>query len=601
MNTGAPTPLNEAARLCRINDLGLLDGTPDEMLDQIVVMAAEYFSVPIALVSIVAENRQWFSASSGISARETSRDMSFCAYAILSDGLFQIPDARLDERFRDNPLVTGKPFIRFYAAAPLVTADGLGLGSLCIIDDQPRARLSERDATMLEHFAKLVMQRLTCLRKTSYLDHQTGLFNRTRLEQDLPQRVALQDQALVVIDVIAPQMLNDIVRALGYSFAQSLMGLVNQALHEQLPPGVELYKIGPTRFGFFCALQQATDPAVFMAVLQRFRQPLLCRNIPLHLQVGIGAIGLQDNRDSGKDWLRLVVSAADQARHHRLGWHWYEPQMDLKHQRAFLLLASLADAVHAPDQLSLVYQPRVDLVNGRPSSVEALLRWQHPVLGPVSPAEFIPLAEKTALIRTLSLWVLRNVVAQALQWRQQGLDLRVAINVSAQDLGSPAFTDELLNLLTQSGLDPRSFEVEFTESALSDNPDIVRSQLHRLRRAGLEVAIDDFGTGYSNWTYLRQLPATSVKIDKSLIDDMLVDDNGRRLVEAIVNLSCRMGYRVVAEGVETPEVHAALRAMGCHEVQGFLIARPMAPQALEEWLGQPAVRLLGLCPQTGRP
>jgi EAL domain-containing protein (putative c-di-GMP-specific phosphodiesterase class I) len=217
-------------------------------------------------------------------------------------------------------------------------------------------------------------------------------------------------------------------------------------------------------------------------------------------------------------------------------------------------------------------------------TVEALLRWQHPVLGPISPAEFIPLAEKTALIRSLSLWVLRKAVAQAVIWQAQGYAFKVAMNVSAIDLANSSFSDALFEQLSVSGLDPSGFELEFTESALCDNLEVTRLQLERLRGLNIDIAIDDFGTGYSNWTYLRQLPATTVKLDKSLVENIDSNDKDRGLVEAIVDLAKRLGYRVVAEGAETEGVYEILCELGCHEVQGFLVARPMTVSALEHWM-----------------
>lgn len=585
MAGGALIPINEAQRLNRLAELCVLDPEPDPVLDQLVRTVALHFQVPIALVSIIDEHRQWFRAGTGVCVRETPRDVSFCAHAILDDGLMQVCDARLDERFRDNPLVTGAPYIRFYAGAPLVTEDGLGLGSLCIIADQPRPALDERDAQMLQHFAKLVMLRLAALRQASYLDGPTGLFNRLRLEQDISQVLPAGDHCLAVIDMLSPGFLNDIVKALGYSFSQELVSVMHGALKAHLPPQATLYKISPTRFGFLLPPEVPQTPEmIFQRLISAFDAPLVCRSIPIQPQAGVGAIRLQMDDEVEKDWLRLVVSAADEARATGTGWRWYEPHLDLAQQRAFLLLGSLAEAVRTDHQLQLVYQPRIEVATGRIVTVEALLRWHHPVLGPVSPSEFIPLAEKTALIRPLSLWVMRQAVQQAGRWQRQGQRFKVAINVSAPDLGSSTFTDQLIDLLAHQQVDPKGFEIEFTESALSDNPMMVRSQLERLRALGMDVAIDDFGSGYSNWTYLRQLPATTVKLDRSLVQNAVHEIKDHRLVEAIVDLARRVGYRVVAEGVETDEVYEAMCELGCQEVQGFLLARPMTTAVLERWL-----------------
>ncbi|MGA3681832.1 putative bifunctional diguanylate cyclase/phosphodiesterase [Pseudomonas graminis] len=585
MATSAPLPKNERSRLSRITHMGLIDATADDVLDHIVSMVTHYFQVPIALVSIVSEHRQWFRARAGLEERETPRDIAFCAYTILSHEAFQVPDAMLDARFSDNPLVTGEPHIRFYAGVPLVTADGLALGTLCIIDSTPRPQLDPRDQAMLEMYGQLVMKRLNNLRSASFVDQPTGLFNRLRLEEDLEALHDRRKYALVALDMVAPAFLDSIVKALGYSFAQELVRCMIDNCRSQLPADTALYKVSPTRIALITRHARPEQAErVFRQLLEHFRQPLICRNIPIQMDVGIGVLPLGLDRCDERDWIRLVVSAADEARGKSTGWRWYEPHLDFAQQRAFLLLAALAEAVRSPDQLSLVYQPRLEVATGRIVTVEALLRWQHPMLGPISPMEFIPLAEKTALIRSLSLWVLKKAVAQAAIWQAQGYAFKVAMNVSAIDLANSSFSDALFEHLSVSGLDPSGFELEFTESALCDNPEVTRLQLERLRGLNIDIAIDDFGTGYSNWTYLRQLPATTVKLDKSLVENIDSNDKDRGLVEAIVDLAKRLGYRVVAEGAETEGVYEILCELGCHEVQGFLVARPMTVTALEHWM-----------------
>jgi GGDEF domain-containing protein len=278
--------------------------------------------------------------------------------------------------------VTGEPHIRFYAGVPLVTADGLALGTLCIIDTQPRRPLARRDLDMLEMYAALVMKRLNNLRNASYVDQPTGLFNRLRLEEDLEALADRRKHALVALDMVAPAFLDSIVKALGYSFAQELVRCMIDNCRSQLPADTALYKVSPTRIALITRNARPEEAEqLFQRLLEHFRQPLICRNIPIQMDVGIGVLPLGLDRCGERDWIRLVVSAADEARGKSTGWRWYEPHLDFAQQRAFLLLASLAEAVRSPDQLSLVYQPRLEVATGRIVTVEALLRWQHPVLG----------------------------------------------------------------------------------------------------------------------------------------------------------------------------------------------------------------------------
>ncbi|MEH6564344.1 MAG: GGDEF and EAL domain-containing protein [Halopseudomonas sp.] len=585
---GPPAPVNEPQRLSRIQELCLLESTPDPVFERVVELAARTFKVPIALISILDENRQYFRASFGLPVRETPRRDSFCAYAILADEPFQIPDATSDPRFANNPLVTGDPNIRFYAGVPLTTADGLGLGSVCIIDTKPRPVLDEHELALLRHIAELVMQRILDLRQVAFVDQSTGLFNRVMLEQKIRSIVSTGKGCTVAaVDVIAPHFLNDIVKALGYSFSNELILAMKNRLQALLPRGCSLYKISPTRFAFLLNEDQAEDgPSLYQRILDDLAMPVNSKGIPIQTQAGIGVLPIKHDQAEDEDWLRLVISSADDARDRQLGWQWYDKCLDGAQQRAFTVLSSLAEALQADDQFYLVFQPRINLASGRCESVEALLRWRHPALGHVGPDEFIPLAEKTALIGAITMKVLHAAVAQAAAWQAQGITLKVGINISAIDLESSAFADELASLIEQKRIKADNIELEFTETALINKPQVVREQLSRISALEVDIAIDDFGSGYSNWAYLRDLPATTVKIDRSFMSKLHSDEKNRRLVKAIIELASRLNYLVVAEGIEDAPTLELLQGWGCHEGQGYHIARPMLPEMLASWLSR---------------
>ncbi|HEJ5563082.1 TPA: sensor domain-containing phosphodiesterase [Pseudomonas aeruginosa] len=581
-----PYPEDEHSRQAYVDQLGLLEEGADEVFEEILAAVTSYFQTPIALISILDHQRQWFRASIGLDIRQTPRRDSFCAYAILGKGVFEVADATLDPRFRDNPYVQGEPRIRFYAGAPLATAEGLNLGSLCVIDREPRGPLAERDVAMLEHFARLVMARIHTLRSTNYIDEPTGLYNRLRLQEDVSLRLQ-RDGALTVIaaDLLPLALLNTIIRTLGYPFSNDLMLEARDRIRAELPD-FTLYKISPTRFGLLLPRQQQEETeSVCLRLLRAFESPVVCRGIPIKANVGLGVLPLADDPlDGDQDWLRLVVSAADDARDRGVGWARYNPPLDQAQQRAFTLLTSLSQAIGTEEGFHLVYQPKIDLPTGRCTGVEALLRWRHPQLGFVSPAEFVPLAEKTALMRPLSDWVLRHTMAQLAQWNARNIPLRLAINVSASDMEDSSFLEEAVRLAKTYDIDLSALELEFTESVLIRDASAVGSVLLRARELGMGIAVDDFGTGDSNWTYLRDLPITAIKLDQSFTRDLAGSPKAQSVTQAVIGLASQLGYRVVAEGIETHDTFHLLQAWGCHEGQGYLIAQPMLPEQLEDWL-----------------
>lgn len=584
MDVNAHFPEYEAERLKRVEALCPQNEQDDEVFEKMISMTSEYFSAPIALISIVDKHRQWFRARIGIEEDTTPRDVSFCAHSLRDRKPLEVLDALDDERFKDNPMVTGPPFIRYYASAPLLTSDGFSLGSLCIIDTSVREPMSERDAGMLVYFAQLVVMRITGLRSRNFIDQPTGLFNRLRLEEDIRMASSSGIQHdLFAVDVISPKFLNDVVKALGYSFSQKLMLDVKTRLQSLLPKDYLLYKISPTRFGFLLKTGEPVE-RLCLDILSNFGEPVDCQGIPIPMQPGIGVLKIADAEE--RDWLRLVVGAADDARVRNLGWAMYQPELDAAQQRAFVLLSSLPDAVRSGNQLSLVFQPKVRLPSLACESVEALIRWNHPTLGPISPAEFIPLAEKTALMHSITFWVLRAVVSQAKVWRSKGIELRISMNVTVSDLENSKFLNKITEYINEGALLPKNLELEFTESMHMSDPKAVITQLERARGLGIDISVDDFGTGYSNWTYLRQLPVSTVKLDQSLISNLDTNEKDKRLVETLIELARGLGYRVVAEGVETKSILDLITLWGCSEAQGYLFTPPLKAKPLEEWLEQ---------------
>ena len=285
------------------------------------------------------------------------------------------------------------------------------------------------------------------------------------------------------------------------------------------------------------------------------------------------------------DALRTAFSAAHDARATDARVGMYSLDLDHAHRRCRRLIDDFGAALNTNEMFELAYQPRIDLRTRRCVGAEALIRWRHAELGDISPGEFVPLIEQTELARPMTDWVLTGALRQAAHWRGLGLDLTISVNITASNLQQAGFAQRVVELTALSGLSTSHVELELTESAVMSDPARAMIQLDALAAAGFSLAIDDFGTGYSSLSYLQSLPAKVVKIDQSFIRDMAEDERRYGLVDSMIVLSQNLGYRVVAEGVEAPEIADLLRAAGCDEAQGFHYGRPMSADAFEAWLG----------------
>jgi diguanylate cyclase len=260
----------------------------------------------------------------------------------------------------------------------------------------------------------------------------------------------------------------------------------------------------------------------------------------------------------------------------------YAPEMDADVQQNFDMLRDLRQAL-ANDELELFFQPKIDARSGKVTAAEALLRWNHPTRGLVMPADFVPLAERSGLIGPLGNWVIEAACKQARAWRDKGLRMRVAINLSAVQMRQDDIADRIAEALTRHRIHPSLLTCEITETAAMEDTGATQETFRRLGELGAHLSIDDFGTGYSSLSYLRQLPAEELKIDGSFVKDVDHSADARAVVDAVVKLAHALGLKVVAEGVESVRQQNVLIQLGCDELQGFLFAKPMTARALLLW------------------
>jgi EAL domain-containing protein (putative c-di-GMP-specific phosphodiesterase class I)/GGDEF domain-containing protein len=578
-------PQDEAARLHALQQLKLLDTPASASFDRITRMAGQIFGLPIAAVSLTDQDRQWFKSRVGVEHWQIPRDKAPCAEVAVSTGFVVIPDLLADECYRDS--VLARSGIRFYAGAPLVTNEGFGLGAMCVLGTEPR-QVSPDERTALSDLAAMVMAQIELQHAFGRIEPLSGLPNRHQFLDDL------QDQArdfpgalrsVVITEAIETTRLSEALRVLGPGAVDDLVRTCTRHLASALGPEVTVYQVGPTQFAWLIA---HADEAARDRALSRIGEKieLYLRDTPLPPLASpvFGITPFRLGEVTADDVLRTAHSAAQDARNDEASVRIYSEVADKNHRRSFRLLADMAGALTALDQLSLVYQPRVDLGSGACVGVEALLRWRHPGLGQVSPGEFIPAVERSELARPLTDWVIDAAIRQALAWRSQGLDVPISVNVSVTNLEEPDFAARLRARLEAAGLPARALDIEVTESALIRNGSRVGGQLSQARDTGIKVSIDDFGTGYSSLSYLQTLPADTIKIDQSFIRDLGQDDRGQTLVRSMIAMARDLDFRVVAEGVEDAAALEFLRSADCNEAQGYLISRPLAPDAFAAWM-----------------
>jgi diguanylate cyclase len=321
---------------------------------------------------------------------------------------------------------------------------------------------------------------------------------------------------------------------------------------------------------------------VAQRVADRVAQPirLSTREVSLTCCVGVAMFPTHGDADR---LLARADTAMHAAKHVGAGRvSFFSSKMERDAADDFELLGDFRKALDN-NELVLYYQPKVDAASGQVTAAEALLRWTHPQRGNIGPSVFVPMAERFGLIAKLGDWVIENACRQSRLWSDRGLNMRVAINISAQHMRQPDLGARIANALSRYRIDPTRLTCEITESLAMENTQATQETFAQLAQMGVHVSIDDFGTGYSSLAYLRKLPASEIKIDRSFVMDLERSADARSVIDAVVKLAHALGKRVVAEGVENVRQRRVLTELGCDELQGFLFAHPMPADDLLQW------------------
>ncbi|ACB52136.1 hypothetical protein cce_2788 [Crocosphaera subtropica ATCC 51142] len=429
----------------------------------------------------------------------------------------------------------------------------------------------------------------TELKYHAFHDGLTGLPNRTFFDQHISLMIKNCERynksfAVLFIDIDSFKNIND---TLGHTIGDCLLKCFAQRLTSQVRNSDLVCRWGGDEFVvLFSEIENPDAVAKFSErLLNTFEHPLNIEGHQIYLKCSVGiALYPEDGKDT-----EMLLKNADSALYRtkesgRNHYQFYDPEMSLEIAENFALETQLHEAIKN-EELILHYQPQINIRTGQVYGVEALVRWNNSKLGLVKPNKFIPLAEKTGLILPMGEWVLKTACQQNKKWQKMGLPpVRVAVNLSAQQLQQPNLIETVENTLESVGLDPRWLELEVTESILMKNTTLASKTLHKLRDMGVYISMDDFGTGYSSLGYLKKFPFDTLKIDQSFVKELNQSPEDISIISAIMTLSRGFNMRVIAEGVENQNQLNLLQQLDCEEMQGYFFSHPLSPEEILKYL-----------------
>lgn len=453
----------------------------------------------------------------------------------------------------------------------------------------PPEASSQEMEVLTSEFSKMqqiIAEREAAISHLAYRDSLTELANRNAFQEHLGDALKRCQEkggrlAVLILDIDYFKDVND---TLGHLTGDELLRMVAHRLAEKCRPEDVLARLGGDQFAL---LLPHIEIEGVNELVQHYRQALqgtyAVEGFSLSLSATGGIAVYPEHGENAVSLLQRAEVAMYVAKKRKIPYAFYDTQLDHNSVLRLALMSELKPAIDR-QELTLYYQPKIDIRLSRVIGVECLVRWLHPVHGFIAPDEFIPLAEQTGHIRYLTQWVLRTALQQSRQWRLRGWNLKIAVNISAMDLSDPEFHAGVERLLSEYEVPAETLILEITESAVMDDPEHAIAVLTTLQEMGVHLSIDDYGTGYSSLVQLKRLPVHEIKIDKSFVLDVANNPDDATIVRSTVELGHNMSLSVVAEGVENPACLDFLRAIGCNIAQGYFFSKPVPVSAFEQWL-----------------
>lgn len=579
---------SESKRLAALELLSKEDKSRDAALAEFALLACEVMGVEGCFITTFDDDYQYIKYVKNVPIEHVQIriEQTMCQYSLHSCQTVISSDTRLDDRFNHQPLVKSGDIL-FYASAPMINKDGVVLGTLCASHPETYVP-SSRQVTSFLRVAALAAVYLESVYTVGLVDALTGLPNRQFLMKEMEQLAhekISSDYGLVIFDCIDMPRAYELSRYLGLDALEKLLRSFGPLLRLRLKlkEEITLYAFTTGRFAVLVDIDYALTLAKRAERLP-CTQAKVAGDIDINLTLHTGYVKFSPQEDNAQEIVRQGISALHESIRQNIPVLQFNPIIDHKRNKDFKLLYDLSEAIKSPDQLYMVYQPKISLRSGKTEGAEALLRWKHPQLGNISPAVIVALAEKTTLMSDLTQWVIKSVIAQLKLWKQQGILLPVSINVTVSDFSRPGFADELQRNVLAAGLYTSDVRIECleTEKVLESDPAL--AELDRLKLLGFTILLDDFGAGYSNISYLRRIPIDVIKLDRSLVSQVTTDTGSRIIARNVIMMLKELHYVVLAEGIEDLETARMLEEYGCDEAQGYLFSRPLSPDEIPGWL-----------------